>query len=327
MQIMTRDTNKKINLGQYNTVKNLWLRSHIIDFIKNTGCKNGFDPFAGKGNIIEVIKDLGLSAYATDIDSLLNWKINDSLVSVPYYDNTLIITNPCFLAKNSAKRMTLDSYKYFYNNSYSDLYQIALEKLLLVYDNIIAIIPETFLLSGLFKSRIHSITVIEENLFTDTECPVCVACFKKQSNTTDIYKNDKKLFDIEYLENKIKDMTSVKEKFDIKFNDKRGCIGLRAIDGVKKNDRICFCLPEKLNYDLNKITNSSRAISVISFKPKININKLIINCNTLLEKFRSDTHDLALSPFKNNNNEGNRRRRLDFKLARALINNGVKKYV
>jgi hypothetical protein len=324
--------NKKANLGQYNTVKKLWLKQHIRRFIKNSGSKNGYDPFAGDGDLVKVIeKDLKLNSYASDIDASFGWKVNDSLVYVPYYKETIIITNPCYLAKNSAKRLGLSSYKYFDDNSYSDLYQIAVEQFLAVYDNVVAIIPETFLLSGLFRSRTHSITVIEENLFIDTECPICVACFKKQPRTTTIYKNDKRLFSIKHIDNKIKQLITQKEILDIRFNNSNGNLGLRAIDGIEKNDNIRFCLPKNLNYDLNKITNSSRSISAIMVKKKdgtaLNIEKLIIACNSVLNGFRTDTCSLALSPFKNNNKDGHRRRRLDFKLARAIINKGAEIYV
>ena len=38
-----------------------------------------------------------------------------------------------------------------------------------------------------------------------------------------------------------------------------------------------------------------------------------------LQRIRKKTKDLILSPFKGNNKSGNRRRRLDYKLARGII--------
>lgn len=58
---------------------------------------------------------------------------------------------------------------------------------------------------------------------------------------------------------------------------------------------------------------------MIQINSEVN-NRFINLLNYYLEDYRARTHDIFLAPFKNNNKEGHRRRRLDYKLARDLIN-------
>jgi len=45
-------------------------------------------------------------------------------------------------------------------------------------NNVVAIIPETFINSNFKKKNyLHSITVLEENPFEDTDSPIIIACF------------------------------------------------------------------------------------------------------------------------------------------------------
>ena len=91
------------------------------------------------------------------------------------------------------------------------------------------------------------------------------------------------------------------------------------MDGVDKYDRIRFCRPEDLKYDVQKIKESSRAITIINVEGVDVNNVFIARLNFSLRALRHLTHDVVLSPFKNNNKLGQRRRRLDFKWARKII--------
>lgn len=171
---------KKKDLGQYFTQSSVWLKPQIQDFIISSGVSSVLDPFCGQGDLLKVAEDLGfINCIGYDIDASLNWEINDSLNYIKETD-ALILTNPPYLAKNSAKRRKSPSYKYFEGNTYSDLYLIAIDRILNSAEKAVAIIPESFLQTGLFHDRLHSITVIEDNPFSDTECPICVACFDEK---------------------------------------------------------------------------------------------------------------------------------------------------
>lgn len=314
---------KKKDLGQYFTQSDVWLKPQIKDFLLSTDKRAVLDPFCGKGDLLKVARDLGFdSCIGYDIDRSLNWKFNDSLTHIDKTDS-IILTNPPYLAKNSAKRKNSPSYKYFENNNYVDLYLLALDRILNSSGRAVAIIPESFLQTGLFHERLYSLTVIEDNPFTDTECPVCVACFDenvKGKNQVGIYKNNDFIFTLDEL---YKYKKTPKNSLALAFNDRKGEIGIRCIDGVSVNNSICYAKPEKLNYDLNKISNSSRSITVVGIETDRPIEKIISMANEILYDYRDKTKDLLLCAFKGNQKDNTRRRRLDFATARAIMEEAV----
>lgn len=314
---------RKVEFGQFFTKNKVWIKPQIIDFINNTNKKSILDPFAGNGDLLNLKNEFNISDIkGFDIDKSLNWKFNDSLKNIPKTDR-LIITNPPYLAKNSAKRRNLGSYSYFKDNSYIDLYQLAIEKCLENHDEIIAIVPESFISTNLFKERLYSVTILEDNPFEDTECPICIACFSKEEvKETLIYKNDIYLDTFENLTKK-KLISNIKK--EVIFNDKYGNIGLRGLDGKGRYDKIKFCLPNELNYNLDNIKSSCRHVTVLNLKGYSNeeINKIIKISNKILNEYRVDTFDIFLAPFRGNSNDGKRRRRLDFKTAKIILEKSI----
>ncbi len=317
----------KKDLGQYNTKLDVWLKPQVEAFIRMSSCKNGLDPFAGEGDLINVMYDLDLKdVVGLDIDPNLNWSINDSLVDIPYYKDTIVVTNPPYYALVSASRKKSSCLKYFKGNSFADLYQIATGNILNKYKHAVLIIPETYFLTEdmFFKEDLCSITVLEDNPFYDTDCPVCVACFQKgdlfKQPHYDIYKNDEFLFDNLILEEILRHFMPKIERLKIIFNDPKGNIGLRGVDGVKPDEKIKFCLPEELGYDFDKIKVSSRAITLLNVSGDFDTKELIEKANLSLNDLRETTSDVIFAPFKGNNKIGERRRRLDFRWARKILN-------
>jgi hypothetical protein len=314
----------KINFGQFFTVKDKWLLPQIARFIKSCSKTKCIDPFAGRGDLFKALELFNFSEFlGYDIYEKNGWLVNDSLISIPKHKDTLLVTNPPYLSKNSAKRQNLSNYSYFNNNDYVDLYQIAIDKALSVYDSCIFIIPETYIRSTFFKHHVNSITIVEDSPFEDTDCPVCVVCFKYNKDifkdiNYDIFKNEVFLLEYKELEYRLLKY-STKTNLKMDFNNKEGNLGVRAVDGTNPNDRIMFCAPKDLNYDLGTIKNSSRAITVVDVSCDID-DRFLFKSNELLEDFRMRTYDLTMAPFKNNNKNNKRRRRLDFATARMLIN-------
>jgi hypothetical protein len=325
--------NKKQNLGQFNTKNDVWLRPHIADFIINSGCDVVVDPYAGRGDLIHATKQWfdGYAGYDIDPDLCtdMGWTWMDSLEYMPRHENGIVITNPPYLAKNSAARNNLESYDYFKdpdNEKCEDLYQIAIRKVLEKYKKAVFIIPETYFQTELFKGYLHSYTVIEENPFTDTDCPVCVVCFNVHNdllsihyNNYKIYRNDSYLYDRFELTDILYQFNTGRSNTKITFNDPDGNLGLRAIDGISLEDRICFAKPEDLNYDLKNIKESSRSITLINIEGVDVNDNFIKRANYFLDMLRLLTNDIVLSPFKNNNKFGVRRRRLDYEWARKIL--------
>lgn len=318
--------NKKTVLGQFFTKDELWLKPQILDFIKQSNCKTAFDPFAGGGHLLEVAKKVGIpNTVGFDIDKNLGWEINDSLLNIPKInDSTIIITNPPYLSNYSASRKGIyhQVKKYFEDSIYDDLYLISLEKMLNSHKYVVAIIPETFINSNFQnKNLLHSITILEENPFDDTDTPVIVACFDGiDKNLADIkiYKNEtvaNNLFAIESM--RLIPDNSVK----IAFNDLNGWLAVRCVDTTNPKDMLKFDFKANMKYNWEKgIKVSSRLLTLINLDlEKEKRQEFIDECNNILYKLRKDTDDIILSPFKGNMKNGCRRRRLDFKTCRAII--------
>jgi hypothetical protein len=149
-------------------------------------------------------------------------------------------------------------------------------------------------------------------MFNDTEHPVCLALFKKQSNDVLIYEDKQEIGLLSEFENKLpKQSKTVK----MKFNAKAGKLGLIAIDNTKEPS-IRFCNGDEINPE--RIGVSSRSITRISID--YSITKLVKNLNEMLHLFRKETHDIFLTPFKGLRQDFKYRRRLDYSLARSIIN-------
>ena len=77
---------------------------------------------------------------------------------------------------------------------------------------------------------------------------------------------------------------------------------------------------EEIDYDLSSIKHSSRLITLIELKTEKSAIDQIIKCsNQILFDFRRSSKDVLLSPFKGNKKNGERRRRLDYATARAIL--------
>lgn len=311
----------KIELGQFFTKKDVWLKPQVRDFILQSKCDVAYDPFAGAGDLLNAVSNEFERTIGLDIDEKLSWEKNDSLLKIPSIENAIIITNPPYLAKNSATRKDAETKKYFKNSKFEDLYLIALEQMLLAQDFVVAIIPETFINSNFRKNRLASLTVLEENPFEDTENPVCVACFdnkNKDFSEIKVYKNET------YI-NSLAEIFAVRfepqNNLKITFNSKKGWLGLRAIDTLFPTNTIKFDFKENFNYDWEKgIKNTSRHLTLIDIDiPPASRAEFILNLNKIIKDIREESADLLLSAFKGNMKNGVRRRRLDYRLARAII--------
>jgi len=313
---------KKQSLGQFFTQNSFWLKDHVLKFIKSTRAEIVLDPFAGRGDLLNVAQKIGFKKIkGFDIDGSLGWGINDSLLGIPKIENSITITNPPYLTNYSARRKGIleNVKKYFDICSYDDLYQLAIEKVF-TNDYGVMIIPETFINSRFPKNRLVSITIIEDQLFNDTENPICVICFDKKNKSydqIDVYKNNQLIGKLGYFEK----MRRVPHKsIYMKFNAPKGQIALRAVDTTNPQKPISFMRPEEIDYNLADVKHSSRLITVIEVKADDRtIDKIIKSSNQMLFDFRKKTYDVLLSPFKGNKKNGERRRRLDYMTARAFL--------
>ena len=252
----------------------------------------------------------------------ITWPINDSLLEIPNPNRTVIVTNPPYLANHSAKRKGVSSLvqKYFERSKQKNLYMIALENALASADYVVAIIPETFLLSSFPKQRLELAVVIQDSLFGDTDAPALVACFTKDVCA------DAHIFTGSQRIGNLKQVLALREskapKQIIVFNDPTGRIGLRAVDGSDGKSPIQFVAAKDFAYPASSVVVSSRLMTYLELPElsDVQISRVIVNANSILRKIRAESGDLVLAPFKGNDRNGKRRRRLDYALGRRILN-------
>ncbi len=336
----------KRDLGQFFTRDSVWLRPHIQSHIealreRYTLC---VDPFAGDGHLLDLANKMGFQIRGHDIDENIctskEWGApNDSIRQVIFHEGSFVLTNPPYLAKNSAKRMKSPMVEYFSPgfiptlddsrlNVLDDLFKLAIEQTLPKYEDSVWIVPESGIqdLDDLphWKDRLHSVTILEENPFNDTEHPVCVMIFSTSNPLKEVWKNDTLLGTYDELR-RVHNQTAKgpSNLTPMKFNAPDGTLGYRAVDGTREDGsmRIKFCRGEELGYDRSNIKVSSRHLTYIEIELEGDLlDSVIADANRRIDAYREATHDVFLTAFMGNTKTGERRRRLDYKLARKIFN-------
>lgn len=312
---------KKVELGQFFTKKDIWLKPHIQKFIDSIKFNKVIDPFAGGGHLLKVF-DPQHETGGYDIDPSLSWPINDGLKSMPAHPDDLCVTNPPYLAKTTASRFKrIGTYQYFdMYPEFDDLYLMGLAQCLKSFPYGIAIVPETYLLHPKKTNRLISATILEENPFDDTDFPVVIVVWgPDEKSDYDLYKNDAYIGTHKTLYSKVP-LSPGLDKAVIKFNDPNGNLGIYCIDKGSDITGIKFTTPDQIT---GPIKGTSRTSTKVNVNLPVNIQNLIARCNDILIQYRTDTHDAFMAPFKGNNKQGVRRRRLDFTTARLIIENAL----
>lgn len=328
---MCENESKKLN-GQFFTVTNPFISNPFyvwFESIPEEKKKIIIEPFAGSNNIVKMINDLKLIDITWYCYDLIPPSYNavpeiqvmqqDTIEKFPRISNAYIaITNPPYLAKNSATRSGLP-FKY---PEYDDLYKKCLEVMLNNCEYVAAIIPESFITSNLFHSRLKTVISLTCKMFDDTDCPVCLALFSPENEIDkdhgfEIFKQG----DITRIGTfKELDSLSIRSDYNKKnwvFNDKNGEIGILCCDNTK-GASISFVNGELIDPDCIKV--SSRAKTRVSGLPKgVDLNKFIYKCNELLTKYRINTKDVFLTSFKGLRDDKMYRRRLDFDTAKNIM--------
>jgi hypothetical protein len=283
------------------------------------------EPFCGENHIPHLLKEGGINnAWATfDIDppkkNLLpdhHTTQQDVFSSFPK-GFQVCITNPPYLAKNSATRRGLP----FPDTPYDDIYKHALNLTLLSVPYVAAIIPESFLVQGLFHDRLFGVVSITQALFEDTEHPVCLALFipSKGHCNFDVWRDQTPLGDFSTLSTLQKPSANI----EMSFNDPKGSIGAFCVDSSKKAS-IRFCLGKEILP--SDIKQTSRAITRIRLHQG-DPARVVKAANRILDDYRKSTQDVLLTAFKGLRDDGMYRRRLDFATARSILSMAVQESI
>lgn len=318
---------KKRN-GQFYTVNNPFGLDGFRKWFGFLGAEAKLlEPFAGANNLVRMVNEIyGEREWASfDIKPSDKSVIKkDTLEEMPEGFDA-IITNPPYLARNSATRSGI---RFSAENHYDDLYKFCLDKMLVKYDFVAAIIPESFITSGQFREKLFATISLTQNMFSDTDCPVCIAMFVDlktkgkylASKDFYVYQLDKligRFSDIYgYYRKEILDKMPAKP-IRFKFNDREGEIGLWGVDNTKGNS---IHFGDGAIIPPEKIKVSSRAITRISSDSSFDVDRIAGRANAILEDFRKNTNDIFMTAFKGLRADGRYRRRLDYKIAGQILN-------
>jgi len=301
--------NKRV-LGQYFTKYNPFSLLPFQEWVKDINVQDKIilEPFAGENSLIKFLISNGLCSRYTSFDiepKAIDVHYRDTLKDFPVgFD--VCITNPPWLAKNSATKMRVS----FYAEKYDDLYKYSISKCLKNCKNVVVIVPESFIRTGLFLSRLNTFISLTSNAFDDTTHPVGMALFDdKESSEVKIYRDNDFIGLLSEIEAQRPPHVSNK---DIIFNEQKGNLGLIALDNCKEAS-IRFCDPRELQgYEVKK---HGRHITILSvpFKPKIK------DYNHVIKSFRQSTQDVLMTSYRGIRKDGFYRRRLDWQLAKDII--------
>ncbi len=352
------DKNGK-RFGWFFTKKNVFENiafKNWLQMIPEIDKKIVLEPFAGKNTLVDMLTSMNL-LNDVEFQSFDIFPRHQNVIekdTLKYFPSNfpLVMTNPPFIAKNSATRKDLDIMEYFSlgKENYDDLYEVCLEKILENTKYAAVILPETFLKTPYFKNRLHTfISLAQKKIFDKTEHPACLALFQPEDNNGNyrLYHNEqylgmyKELKEREHQFFEFSDLYEVTSHNILKYDDKigfklrlncpHGQIGLIAIDATEAYKKIHFCAGDLIDSaDVNQQSRLRTRFHIEkldeNFKEE-EIIQIIRLLNQNLKTLRETTHDIFLTSFKGMNNSMMYRRRLDFVTAKKLIIMSVNQFL
>lgn len=321
----------KVELGQFYTAANPFGHPRVRRWLNELGSGGQWlEPFAGANHIVTMIEaTAGARNWRSfDIDpGAEGVEERDVLAHFPQgFD--VVATNPPYLARNSARRRgytkALETM-----GEWEDLYLRCLEECLANVKHVAAIIPESFIGSGHFRNRLRFVISLTQEMFTDTEHPVCLAVFGPETEVDfEVWSGERLVGTWSRISaHAFTEKRGGTKRRAMRFNDKRGKIGLHAVDGTEKAS-IRFTRRDEVA--AGEIKHSSRhktRIHVPSLRDAddATLEAVIAEANRILTRWRKHTGDVLLSPFMGLRSDGMYRRRLDYANAAAILTEAVER--
>lgn len=276
------------------------------------------EPFAGSNGLIPMLREQGLApSYASfDIEPAESTvRMRDTIADFPR-GYSVCVTNPPYLAKNSATRSGLALPPM---EGYDNLWKLSVSRCLAHCDFVAAIIPGSFLTSGLFQDRLQAVVSLNFEMFDDTEQPVCLALWGPHhtSGVFDVWQAGKRLGSSTALRRRVDGLLPApRQPVDIQFNVLDGQIGIRGVDGLT-GPSIRFV--PAFDIPAAKVKESARFLTRIKIDSPHDPELIIAEANVLLARYRMLTADVFLTSFRGIRKDRQFRRRLDWASARRIL--------
>jgi hypothetical protein len=301
------------------------------------------DPFAGEQHLLRLVD---CDKIAVDVDASVNPDIvADSFNELPKFESCAVITNPPYAHWHILQRENQRLAEAVMLAGYVDLYEYSIRRVIdqLGFCPIYAILPENFIASRTTRLRrelykhIKVVQIHTRSLCDDTEQPtVFVVLTPEEIDDTDLWIDDKFTAKILITADGLQPrLEAIGDYVDFGMKpwqteeQRNTSILLKATDGGSENNRIRLMTVAEQFPGLRHFHNKISDRAYIQIVPKIELSDSQIELlkmafNRWVDKWRSDTFGLGLTSFRNNSN-GFRRKRLDFKLARLVLNNLIDK--
>jgi len=304
--------------GQFFTKVNSFGHPEFQAWARRAGLPNAtvLEPFAGAGDILRMLESEGLLGdfAAFDIEpQAANVGVRDTLDAFPVgFD--VVVTNPPYLARNSAAKRGLP----FPMTEHDDLYKLAIEQCLAHARFVAAIIPASFLTSGMFRERLDAVLCLGAGMFDDTEHPVCLALWGPDAGDGVVVRGEDTLGTLDGIASL---RPRPDRRFSLRFNAPDGAIGLRGVDGTK-GPTIRFCHGDEVE-GVSSESRSNTRISLGLPHDRDLVESIVHAANLRLRLLREASGDVLLTAFKGTRQDGCARRRLDYGLARGLLDMAI----
>lgn len=280
------------------------------------------EPFAGADGLPGM---LAASGYVQAFDSFdidpqaPTVTTRDTLAHFPV-GYSAIVTNPPYLARHFARRKKLDV-DHLPWGPYNNLWKVAIDLCLAHAGHVAAIIPESFVTSGLFRERLVAVVSLTQSMFEDTEMPTCLALWgPERRDDFDVWCG------LEHVGSNRALTAAVPapgaSAAQVRFNVPDGLVGLRAIDGTV-GPTIAFVPASAI--PVERVKHSARLATRIAVADlgAGDVPAVLERANALLGTYRAATGDVLLTAFKGVRRDGKFRRRIDYVTARALLSQAV----
>jgi len=311
----------KTELGQFYTTTNPFKHPQMLRWLQERGAgARWLEPFAGANNIVRMVQEVlpGSVFVSYDIEpGAKGVQQRDTLTAYPQGFDA-VVTNPPYLARNSARRRGLTT-ALEVMGEWEDLYLRCLEECLAHTKHVAAIIPESFIVSGAHRERLECVISLNEKMFDDTEHPVCLAMFSEnRTGDFEVWVGTRR---VGMWSDLTEDGLGETRAASMRFNDKKGRIGLMAVDNTK-GASIEFV--HGTSIPAEEIKHSSRhrtRIHVAGFAKlgKTELAEIIETANEVLAEWRERTGDVLMSPFMGLREDGVYRRRLSYATAAKIL--------
>jgi len=334
---------KKKSLGQFYTTNYEYILQNLIipEYVSKI-----IEPFCGEGHLLQFIKNKDkYTIESYDIDPKKEFIIQqDTIQFPPKYQDTFILTNPPYLARNKANDKTL-----FDKYNVNDLFKCFMREIITNQClGGILIIPVNFwchirkndiqLREDFLKiyDIIH-LNIFEEPVFEDTTCSICSFqferkkddCFKEipmtiyPSNTKTtilLNKNNHFLIGGNIYNLPLKHNYKISRLTNKNTDKKWTKIVLKCIDDNDANQLGLFIVEDSEKY-LDFTPNcSARTYATIIIEPEITREKeeeITDTFNRCLDEYRKKYNSLFLTNYRESNDIA--RKRISFDLVYTII--------